>query len=330
MKILIIGGPDNISSGTINAFEKSRKEFAVFTLPETIALNNDNKFRFYKGNRDDIVALKNALDDYKPEVVIDFVCFNRVQCEGICNMLQGKVKQYILVSTVDVYGYPLTRLPMPETGTFVAPVTEYAKNKLECEHVLSGFKDLPFTIARPSYSMGNSFVLSPLSHIGGQQLIYRLRNGLPVFSPGDGTTLLHASIAHNTGAMIAALAGSEKAIGKAYNCAHEHFITHDMYINLFADILNVKPDIVHIPTDFISKHFPEQIKHTMLGFLTRYNLAFDIQQFKDDFPFFKWELSHRDFICNYVSFCDKNNLLANNKSPILDDEIISLWYEKGN
>jgi nucleoside-diphosphate-sugar epimerase len=328
MKVLLIGGPGNISAGTITTLVERGEECAVYTLPETDALGMEKTVTFYHGNRNDHDVLNAALEDFRPDVVIDFVCFTPDQCDRVCRMIRGKVKQYILVSTVDVYGYPLSHLPMPESGMFKPAITQYAQDKLACEQVLKKYPDILATTARPSYSMGNSFVMTPISHLGGRQLIPRLRNHKPVFVPGDGTTLIHASVAHNTGCMIAALAGAETAFGKAYNCAHEYFITHDDYIGLFGRTCHVVPDIVHIPTEFVIKHFPEEYVHTMLGLVTRYNLAFSIDRFKTDFPGFKWEISLESFIGNYITYCDENNLLFDSNEMILDDRIIMEWKKR--
>lgn len=325
MKILFIGGPGNISSGAIPVILNRDDKLAIFTLPETETSILEDKVKFYKGTRDSRTELETALEDFRPDVVIDFVCFSPSQCEDTCKALKGKIKQYILVSTVDVYGYPLSQLPMTESGQFRTPITRYAQDKWACELVTRQFPELNTTVVRPAYSMGHGFVLTPISHLGGRQLIPRLRKGLPIFSPGDGTTLLHASVAQNTGAMIATLAGQEKAYSKAYNCAHEYVISHDMYFGLFAKALGVTPNIVHIPTDFVIHEFPEEFNHTMLSQITQYNLAFSVDRFKCDFPDFRWEVSLDDFIHSYIEYCDNTGILADPQEKILDDIIIEHW-----
>lgn len=112
MKVLFIGGPGNLSGNTIKLMlEDSENKVSVFTLPGSPEIGLPEKVRLYRGNRDNTIELKTAIDDFSPDVVVDFVCFLPDQAKSIAEICKGKVAQFIFVSTCDVYGYPLSCLP---------------------------------------------------------------------------------------------------------------------------------------------------------------------------------------------------------------------------
>ena len=66
---------------------------------------------------------------------------------------RGRVGQVIFVRTIDVYGYPLHRIPQAERDPRVPTITDYAEQKKQCESLLEeAAADGTFvlTIARPS------------------------------------------------------------------------------------------------------------------------------------------------------------------------------------
>jgi hypothetical protein len=334
MKVLFIGGPGNLSVNTINlVHEKKENQISIFTLPGSPCSGLPEGVRVFSGNRDNFLELKSVIEEVKPDVVFDFVCFHPEQAQSIANLCQGKVAQFVFVSTCDVYGYPLSRLPMKESDPWVSTNSMYAENKRLCEEIFASYHDkglLPLTIARPSYSFGNDFVISFFSRDGGKHLIARLKAGLPVFAPGDGTTLIHASSAYNTGRMIAQFLGCQKSIGKSYTCGHEYFITHDQYIGLFANTLGVEPIIVHIPYDILLATGAKDVKESILEDVTRHNIAFSMEKFKSDFPGFVWEKTLEQAASEYIAYNEKNGLSTTGIDPIFEDMVINAWKKSSS
>ena len=204
-------------------------------------------------------GMEHAVRDFLPDVVVDTICFLPDQARQAAEILAERVSHYLFVSTVDVYAYPLSALPMPEDGEFRPPIGAYPVNKLTCETLLAGFGDLlPLTIVRPSYSMGDGFAISAFSRDGGRTLISRLRAGLPIVIPGDGTTLLHAGTAVNVGHMMERIAGNLRTIGLSFTLAHHTLTTHDEYVHSFARALGTEAKIIHIPTDTRLAALPQE------------------------------------------------------------------------
>ena len=326
-KAFLIGGPGNISTTTVDVLLKKKAKVAIFTLPDAPAGEQESLVRFYRGNRDNPSQLGEALADFKPDVVIDFCCFVPAQAEKLYPLLKGKVGHFIFVSTVDVYGYPLTRLPFAETDQWNPPNCQYASDKRKIEDFYwpkLDQKAFPLTVVRPSYSFGNSFVLSFFSRAGGRAMIPRLRAGMPILVPGDGTTLLHTSVAFNTGRMVGTIAGEAKTIGKSYTCGHETFQCHDDYVRVFARVLGVEPVFVHVPSDVLLTLDDPVIKE-ILPNLSKFNIAFSVDAFKKDFPSFKWEMSLEEAARRYIEHHDRAGSFADVKEEIFEDRVIRAW-----
>lgn len=331
LKAFFIGGPGTLSTSAIEILAGRGEQVAVFSHSSRCAAELPLQVQIYPGERDDTPALQAALEDFRPDAVLDFIGYTPDQCAALLPLLEGKLGQYIFVSTVDVYGYPLSRLPFREDDPW-HPETQspYAENKRGCEALLRArFHPvrLPLTIARPAYSFGPGFILSFMARDQGLPMLARLRAGLPVMVPGDGTTLMHVSAAPNTGAMIAALVGAPAAIGKDYTCGHPTFTTHDGYIRLFARALDVNPRIVHIPSDTIAAIDLPEIRDCLLHALTRFNVAFSIDRFLRDFPEFRWQTTLDEWAGSVVETI-RDQLDAAAAVPLLDDRIIAAFQRR--
>ncbi len=326
-KVLLLGGPGNLSTSTIEELLEKKKKVAVFTLPKSDGKDLEEKVVFYRGDRDDIPCLRAAVEEYQPDVVIDFVCFEPEQAKRTAELLNSRVKQYIFLSTVDVYGYPLSHLPMREYDEKRKPNCEYAEKKLECEKVLLGFREetgFPLTIIRPVYSFGTGFVLDFLSRSGGVSMVSRLKNRRPVLVPGGGNTLIHVSSAYNTGRMIAQFAGHLKSVGKIYNCGHPVPMTHDQYVELFAGVLGEKPCLVHIPFEHLMALKMPEIGE-ILPILSRFNLFFSIEEFQREFPEFEWTYSLEDAAGEYIEYQDRRGSFRESEKENFEDKIVREW-----
>ena len=264
--------------------------------------------------------------------MVDFVGFQSEHTDQLSDLVDPKITQYVFVSTADVYGYPLLRVPMRETDLYNEPNTPYASNKRAAEELLwkkQELKGLPVTIVRPTYSFGiKTGLLSFLSWMGMRFQVSRIRAGMPVLVPGDGQTLLHTSVAHNTGLMIAEiLMAPEKSVGKAYTCGRDSQITFDEYMQLIGRVVGKEPEIVHVPVDVLLLIDSEEIRNSYLTTLARYNTCFSIEAFKKDFPDFEWEMSLEQGVKEYIDHGDKDGLFPDPNEEIYEDRVIRAWQK---
>ncbi len=323
-RILFIGGPGNISRHTLEAAKAFAGALAVFTLPSVAARQKDREVRFFPGDRDDTRSLRKALREFRPDIIADFVCFTPGQAEKLYRIVRGDIEQLLFVSTSDVYGYPLSHIPMDEEDPRRDPLGEYARNKRACEDFYHGKaeqENFPLTVVRPTYSFGRDFLISFLS-FRAEGVLSRLKAGLPVFVPGDGTTLLQAGPAENTGRMIAAiLEHPEITTGKDYTVGYPDPMSHDDYVRMLAGAMKTDPVIRHIPADFVYRFFPKETKNSMLHVLTRFNVFFSLKAFRTDFPQFRWTKRTEGSISDYL----EEHPVDGGPGDTFEDKLVSLW-----
>jgi nucleoside-diphosphate-sugar epimerase len=292
-KVLVIGGPGNISTSTLTDLVGRGDAVGLFSKPESRFEEVDPMVRIFPGERSDASILAAAFNSFQPEIVLDMACFLPEHAEQIASLAAGRVEQFVFVSTVDVYGFPLAGLPMKETDTWQKQAnSEYAENKRRCEAVFkvrAEKSSFPLTIVRPGYSFSERFIISALNRSAAPDLLYCLQNGLPLLVPGDGRTLIHVSSGYNTGRMVSKLAGSTQAIGKEYTLAHPTPMEYADYLHLFANAVGKEPMLVHVPSDLVLSLTHPDMKNNLLAELAQYNLYFSVAHFLADFPDFEFE-----------------------------------------
>jgi len=326
-RVMFIGGPGNISTSAVQEILGRNHEVAIFTLPESPDKGMKNKVKFYRGNRNNPKEIQAALDDFKPQLTADVCCFTPAQARGLVSVLRDRVEKHLFVSTCDIYGYPLKRIPFRESDPFNKTISQYATDKLKCEKIFRAEHEkgsIPLAVARPSYSFGPPFVLSFFSRFGGLELMARLRAGKPVVVPGDGQTLIHPSAAYNTGRMIAEIILDPRTAGEGFTCGHESYMTGDEYYQLFARALKVEARIVHIPKELLYPLEKKLIPDDLLSELTGFHVAFSEDRFKSFFPNFTWSKTLDRAAREYVAFHDKAGDIPRFKANY-EDRLIAAW-----
>jgi len=326
-RFLFIGGPGNISTSAVQELLDRDHEVALFTLPESPDKGMGESVKFYRGNRNNPQELQAALADFKPQMTADVCCFTPEQAQGLVSVLRDKVEKHVFVSTCDVYGYPLKRIPFRESDPFNKTVSEYATNKLKCEAIFQVEHEkgsIPLAVVRPSYSFGPPFVLNFFSRFGGLELMSRLRACKPVVVPGDGQTLVHPSSAYNTGRMLAEIILDRRTAGEGFTCGHDTYMAADEYYQLFARALNVEARIVHIPKELLYPLEKQLIPDDLLSELTGFHVAFSEEKFKSFFPDFRWEKTLDQAAREYVEFHEQAGDI-----PVFEenyeDRLIEAW-----
>jgi nucleoside-diphosphate-sugar epimerase len=326
-RILCIGGPGVLSTSTLGALVERGDQVALLTHTNKFLEDVPPGVTILRGERDDLAVVAGAIDAWRPDVVVDFVLFHPQQAEALVPILRGKVGQYVFVSTVDVYGYPLAALPFAESDLWGPPNCLYAAHKAQCEEIFRAASgpELPLTIVRPAYSFGPRFILSFMGRGQGLAVLARLRAGRPVFVPGDGTTLIHAGCAADTGRMIAEVLGAERALGRDYTVGQRTFMTQDEYVRMLARALGVEAQIVHIPTDVVFAVDAPEVRESLLHDLTRFNVAFSVARFCADFPQFAWVWDLDAWAAQAVAWNVERGLLPSGGEVMFDDRLIAAY-----
>lgn len=145
----------------------------------------------------DSIAVKKMLSNHIWDVVVNWVAFTPEDVIRDIKTFEGKVGQYIFISSASVYQKPPVHYIISETTPLDNPFWDYARNKIACENLLMdefARKEFPVTIVRPSHTYSTVIPVT----LGGwteYTVIDRIKKGLPVVVQGDGTslwTLTHA------------------------------------------------------------------------------------------------------------------------------------------
>jgi len=190
---------------------------------------------------------------------VDWIAFRPEDIERNLALFQGKVKQFIFISSASAYQKPPTFHIVTESTPLHNPYWEYSRNKIACEERLmlayrqDGF---PMTIVRPSHTYDNNL---PSSVGGGYTLIDRMKKGLPVIVHGDGSSLWVMTHAEDFGRAFLGLVGNGQAIGQTFQITSDEVLNWNQIYEIMADALGVKANIVHMSTDFIGKVAPQQV-----------------------------------------------------------------------
>ena len=133
-KILFIGGPGTISGPAVRQLLADGHAVSVFTHPRT---RDDcgvlSRCTVTEGDRMEFSKLTQAVRAFKPDTIVDNCAFHPDHILPVLPVIDKNCAQYIFISTCDVYGYPLSRLPMKEQDPWMAPNCDYAANKVLCE-----------------------------------------------------------------------------------------------------------------------------------------------------------------------------------------------------
>jgi nucleoside-diphosphate-sugar epimerase len=326
--VFIIGGPGNISHGTLDYLLERNHDITVFTRNVEKKRLSWPDIRFSEGDRGDPDALEKAFENSRADIVMDTVCFELSDAVSLHGITKDRIRQLLFISTVDAYGYPLSRLPFREQDAFKPAVGAYAQKKRSIELFYRERMEMegyPVTIGRPSLSISPDFC-PMMFHDWGLQAVSRMRAGKPLLVPGDGNGLMHVGWGYDVGRMAGRILGDENAVGREYTLSAEDCITRDDYISLFTDYLDVGPERVYIPQALIER-FDGVADIPRIPHLYRINMAFSLENFKKDFPDYEW-LPLGKGVAEFIEVNTARGTIPSAEADALEDRIISEWKRR--
>jgi nucleoside-diphosphate-sugar epimerase len=260
MRVLFIGGTGILSSACT--------ELALARGHDVYVLNRGQRSKTPEGARAlvadvrDAGAVRGALGTRSWDAVVDFIAFAPEDIERDLTLFRGSTAQYVLVSSASAYQRPCSHYLVTESTPLANPFWSYSRDKIACEdRLLRAFRDeqFPAVIVRPSLTFGETQIaLAINSWQKSYTVVDRMRRGLPVIVPGDGTSLW--TITHNTDFAkgLVGLLGCSQAIGHAFHVTSDEVQTWDQYYRAVAAAAGVTdPKLIHIATDFIAACLPD-------------------------------------------------------------------------
>lgn len=302
MKVLFIGGTGFISTAV--------SRLAVAKGLELYHLNRGKRNVDIPGVQSIIAdihqpdSVRDALQGLQFDVVVDWIAYTPADIERALALFQGKVKQYIFISSASAYQKPPSHPIITESTPLYNPHWEYSRNKIACEERLQQAyqKDgFPMTIVRPSLTYDPNFPIA-IGGWGCYTLADRLLKGKPIIVHGDGSSLWVVTHAEDFGRGFLGLVGNWQAIGHAFHITSDEVLTWNQIYETIADALGVEANIVHIASDFIGKVAP-QMRGGLLGDKA-WSVIFDNSKIKTFVPGFQAVIPFREGIRRTLAWFD--------------------------
>ncbi|MDE6405177.1 MAG: NAD-dependent epimerase/dehydratase family protein [Lachnospiraceae bacterium] len=168
-------------------------------------------------------------EDY--DVVIDFCAYAPGDVRDTVHNVSGKIGQYILISTVDVYERDASVVKKEDTPFEERPIAgeagAYIAGKIAVEKELAevcGEKDIPYTVLRPAILYGPyNYAPRESAYIG----MLLTNHALPRFTDAQGR-FQFVYVKDAAQAVLACL-GNEKTHGQSYNLCEDQVHTYDTF-----------------------------------------------------------------------------------------------------
>jgi nucleoside-diphosphate-sugar epimerase len=260
MRVLFLGGSGIISTACV--------DLALALGHEVHVLNRGHRpappaAHVHVADLGDEPAVRQALGGGSWDAVVDFLAYTPDDVERELRLFRGRVGQLVFISSASAYQRPVTHYLITESTPLANPYWQYSRNKIACEerllraHREEGF---PVVIVRPSLTYGDTQVpLAVNSWERSYTVVDRMRRGLPVIVPGDGTSLW--TLTHNSDFArgLLGLLGNDQALGHAFHITSDEVLCWDQAYRAVADAAGVaRPELVHVASDFIAACLPEE------------------------------------------------------------------------
>jgi nucleoside-diphosphate-sugar epimerase len=302
MKVLFIGGTGFISTAV--------SQMAVAKGIKLYHLNRGQRKAAPPGvtsltaDIHDPKSLSAALEGQQFDVVVDWIAYTPQDLERDLALFQGKIKQFIFISSASAYQKPPTHPIITESTPLYNPYWQYSRNKIACEEMLihayrqDGF---PVTIVRPSLTYDTQLPVA-IGGWGCYTLPDRMKRGQPIIVHGDGSSLWVVTHAEDFARGFIGLLGSEQALGHAFHITSDEVLTWNQIYEIIAGALGVEAHIVHIASDFIAKVEP-QMEGSLLGDKS-WSVIFDNRKIKAFVPGFQAVIPFREGIRRTLAWFD--------------------------
>lgn len=302
MKVLSIGGTGVISTACTDLALQRGWELWLLNRGHTSAPRGARQL---VADVNDASAVRSALANHTWDAVVQWLAFVPADIERDLALFRGRTAQYVFISSASAYQKPPINHVITEATPLANPFWEYARQKIACEERLSlAVRDerFPGVIVRPSLTYGETLV--PLVINTWRQswtAVDRMRRGVPVIVPGDGSSLW--TITHNTDFAqgLLGLLGRPDTIGEAFHITSDEVLTWDRIYRSTAEAAGVRePRLVHIASDFLAACLPDRAG-SLLGDKS-VSAAFDNSKIKRFVPGFSARVSFADGIRRSIAW----------------------------
>lgn len=261
MNILIIGGTRNLGHRLVNALLPAGHQITVLNRGMTRDELPDEVERL-RADRTDAQQLQRALQGRSFDVAVDNALYNGREAETIVELLDGKVGQYVFVSSGQVYlvregaerpyreeDYAGRVMPPPKPTTYSYEEWTYGIEKRQAEDVLAAAWEkngFPYTSLRLPMVNGERDHFNRLYNY-----LLRIQDGGPILVPSTPNFPLRHVYAGDVIEAMTTLIETGLGKGRAYNISQEETVTLDEFLALLGDAAGSAPNIVRVKRDLL-------------------------------------------------------------------------------
>jgi nucleoside-diphosphate-sugar epimerase len=271
--------------------------------------------------------VKKALEGHSWDVVANWIAFTPEEVQRDIDLFKGKTNQYIFISSASCYQKPASHPVITESTPLHNPFWQYSRDKIACENLLNKAyreDDFPTTIVGPSLTYDTVIPVA----IGGwteYTIIDRMKKGKKVIVHGDGTSLWTIMHAADFAKGFIGLLDHQQAIGHSFHITSDELLTWDQIYEATAEAAGAKAEIVHIPSDLISR-FDSFQEGNLLGDKA-HSVIFDNTKIKTFVPEFKATIPYKVGIRKTIQWfeADPSRIIINPDTNAFMDKIIDAY-----
>ena len=301
MKLLFVGGTGNISTSCSRLALQLGHELWLLHRPGRPGIAGAHDLHC---DINDEAAAAAALAPHRFDAVVQFIAFEPVQIERDVRLFAGRCGQYVFISSASAYAKPRTFAPTTERTPLENPNWQYSRSKIAGEQVLRtvGPAAFPYTIIRPSLTYDTVIPL-PIGGWTDFTTVDRMRRGLPVIVPGDGTSPWTITHAEDFAQGLLGLLGNVGALGEDFQITSDEALTWDeLYTQTAAAAGAPPPILVHIASELLCAWRPDLIG-TLLGDKA-HTAVFDNAKLRRAVPGFRPRIAYRNGIGRTLDLFD--------------------------
>jgi nucleoside-diphosphate-sugar epimerase len=301
MKLLFIGGTGNISTSCSKLALELGHELWLLHRPGRPGIPGAQDLAC---DINDEAAAVEVLGPHRFDVVVQFIAFKPEQIERDLRLFGGRCDQYVFLSSASAYAKPRGFTPTTERTRLENPRWQYSRDKIACERVLETKAPaaMAYTIVRPSHTY-DTVILLP---IGGWQnftAIDRMRRGLPVIVPGDGTSLWTITHAEDFAQGLLGLLGNPLAHNEDFQITSDEALTwNEIYTQTAAAAGVPAPRLVHIASELLIAWNPDW-EGSLLGDKS-HTALFDNAKLRAAVPSFQPKIPFREGVKRTMKWFD--------------------------
>ncbi len=332
MKVLMIGGTGNISASITRMLLERGDDVYLYNR------GSDRSFeamgaKYIIGDAFDAETLKEKMKDQAFDVAANFFLFTPDQAKANYEALNGRVGQFIFISSCTVYQKPIMRLPVTPDTPLNNPYSDYAQNKAACEEFFIDCyrqDNFPITVVRPSHTYGEKkLVVGPTMgwQVPHWTLVDRMLKGKPVIVHDKGRTFWTTTHSDDFAYAFVGLMGNHTAIGHRFHITNDEPHTWNSIMKTYGEVLGIDVNIAHVPTDFIAKH-SESAKGALYGDMLE-NAIFDLTKLREFVPGYRTRVPLREGLARSISWYQNHPEAqqVDEENNRMTDQMISDWQK---